>query len=157
MQMPISRISFLFSFAFLIASNPSFAGHTGSSEVSYKHVSGNIYKFTIVMYITCNGPSAPTSMQLRASAPSISVINSTAGTLFKLPNSTSVPAAPPNLFNCSNSFLCYTEAVYSGNVNLSSLSTTPYARDWVFYTDLCCNAAIFNNVTAGNNYNETNR
>jgi gliding motility-associated-like protein len=137
----------------------SFATHSAGMDLHYRHVSGTTYEFTLTWYRNCApGTSTnPPTFSLGAKSPSLGVNNTNAAVLTLVPPT---GIQPPNLDNCTQSALCYQEWVYRGQLNLASLSATPQARDWTFFTSLCCRpgpaAGPYTpaNVQYGEQYNE---
>jgi len=115
-----------------LRSNNAFASHAAGMEIYYRHITGNTYEFTIIYYNNNNGIGAPNTQPLYAGSSSLGVAPTVVATLAKIGFDN-----PPNLLNCTNNnSLSYSEHTYRGTVNLNTLSATPYARDWVFYTQV---------------------
>jgi gliding motility-associated-like protein len=132
------------------------ASHTAGMELFYRHISGKSYEFTLTFFRNCSGSpaSAPSSFRIGAKSASLGIDNSSALTVNLVPPT---GLQPPNLYNCTQSSLCYEEYVYRGTLNLSTLAASPQARDWIFYTSLCCRpggAAAPDNIQAGSQYIE---
>jgi gliding motility-associated-like protein len=132
------------------------ASHTAGMELFYRHISGKTYEFTLTFFRNCSGftATAPTSFQIGAKSASLGINMNNALTVNLVPPTGTQPA---NLYNCTQSSLCYEEYVYRGTLNLSTLSATPQARDWIFFTSLCCRpggAAAPDNIQAGSQYIE---
>jgi gliding motility-associated-like protein len=141
------------------AFNTAQATHSAGMDLHYRHVSGTTYEFTLTWYRNCapGSSGAPGTFDLGAKAASLGVSNNFAAVLVQVPPT---GLQPPNLDNCTQSALCYEEYVYRGTLNLATLSATPQARDWIFYTSLCCRpgpaVGPFTpaNIVYGEQYNE---
>ena len=129
------------------------AGHAGNMELTYRHITGNTYEFTLYFFRNClaGSASAPTTIVLSAQSQSLGTPSLTAGVLTLLGGSVS---QPPNIFNCIQTTLCYESYTYRGLVNLNAVyPLNPNAKDWVFSYELCCwttgSAAAPQNIVYG--------
>lgn len=126
----------------------AYAGHVGSIELSYRHVSDSTYEFTGVMYSNCQGITAPNTMLIR-------VLNGTTNAgqfnIGKLPTSGVgiPPLNPPELTACFTGNLCYNEYVYRGTYTMLGRSA-----DWRFYYNTCCYPNDVDNIALGAIHNE---
>lgn len=115
----------------------TYATHTAGMDIFYRWVSDSTYKFTIIFYRNCEGPTAgapdPT---VTLTARSNSISSTSTAILTRLPTfGAGVPALQPsNMYNCTQSTnLCYEEYYYRGN-----WTSRGRADDWVFSAAVCC-------------------
>ena len=118
----------------------STASHAGALELTYRHISGTTYEFTVIMYRYCGGIAAAPSYALNVKSASRGVSTTNAVILSKIATSgTGVPPLqPPNMFNCTTNPICYEEHVYRGTLDLSNLTPNGQAVDWIFSVQECC-------------------
>lgn len=126
------------------------ATHISYMDITYKHLSGNTYEFTLTLYSTCGSSPAPASFSLNYYSPSNSC---TSGSVVLLPVAgTGLPIFPicsyPLSVCVGGTAIGFQKHVYKGT------GTLPAAyNDWRFVLNYCCRngaiATILNPLATG--------
>ncbi|MEM7298175.1 MAG: gliding motility-associated C-terminal domain-containing protein, partial [Bacteroidota bacterium] len=149
MKKLVLLLKFKLALLFLLgvfSTSQSYASHASAAEISYRHISGNTFEFTVVYYNNClpGAAGSPGTMILRYESASLNITRRTATTLTKLPTfGVGVPAVRPlNLLNCTNATLCFDEFVYRGQFTVPGR-----AIDWIFSCSVTFRPPELDNIT----------
>ena len=150
MRICLANSFLLLVFVFGFNTSRLFATHGGAIEMFYRWTQDSTYEFTLIYYRTCQGSIAPppVTTAILASAPSVNQSPASFNcTLLSLAGPNVPPINPPNMLNCSDSFIvCWEEYVYRG-----SWTSPKRANDWIFTFSMCCSPVTIAPTNVTNN------
>ncbi|MCB0401077.1 MAG: gliding motility-associated C-terminal domain-containing protein [Flavobacteriales bacterium] len=143
------KIWLLFAIVTMFASQPLFATHAQSADLTYQCLGGNQYQLSLSFYRDCAGVNAPNSVTIDMA--SVSCNQNFTTTLNQLPGTgiDVTPICSSMQTTCNGgSNPGVEEYIYTGIVNLPANCT-----DWTFSFTLCCRNNAINTINTPGNEN----